>query len=162
MNKLVILGLGLLIVTNKASSQEFFELNQEQPTQVKPAIDASTSSSSISFRVAGKVNGGSVVISGPNGYHSEQKFSGSTDTISLYDAINMEALDHKLPPGRYHYRISTQVGPYKLIKDTMDNGRGDKNFIYAGKPVVHTGSFVVQGGSIQEFADVEEAKPVTW
>lgn len=162
MKKLVSLPIGLLLITSQATSQELFELEKGQPTAIRPAIEASTSSSKISFRVAGKTNGGSITISGPNGYHSEQKFMGSSDTVSLYDSKSMAAVDNKLPPGRYNYRIATQVGPFKLIKDTMDNGRGDKNYTYAGTPVVHTGSFIVKGGSIQEFEQTEEANSFTW
>ena len=162
MKKLVTLTIGLFVIANQANSQELFELEKEQPTAIKPAIEASTSSTRISFRVAGKANGGSITISGPNGYHSEQTFRGSSDTVSLYDSKNMAALDDKLPPGRYNYRIATQVGPFKLIKDTMDNGRGDKNYTYAGTPVVHEGSFVVKGGSIQKFEQSEEAESSTW
>lgn len=162
MNKFFTLGIGLFVITNQVTSQELFELEKEQPTAIKPAIEASTSSTRISFRIAGKANGGSITISGPNGYHSERKFRGSSDTVSLYESKSMETLDHELPPGRYNYRIATQIGPYKLIKDTIDNGRGDKNYTYAGTPLVHTGSFIVEGGSIKEFGDVEEADPIIW
>lgn len=161
MKKLVTL-IGLLVIANQATSQEGFDLDKEQPTAIEHPVDASFSSSGISFRIGGKASGGVITISGPNGYHSERTFRGSSETVSLYDSKSLAALDDKLPPGRYDYRIATQVGPFKLIRDTMDNGRGDKNYSYVGTPVVHTGSFVVKGGSIQEFEQIEEADSSTW
>lgn len=145
-----------VLFVGSVSSQELFELDKNLHTELKPSIETSMSSSKLSFRVLGKSQGGTVTITGPNGYNSTQKFIGSSNTIDVYDSEAMASMDYGLPSGRYFYRISTHYGASRLIKDTINNGRDDKSYTYAGEPLIYTGDFVVSNGVIQSFKEITE------
>lgn len=144
----VVLALTLLNTSTYAS--DLFELNKSQNIK-KNMIQSSKSGSMISFRVNGKNHGGTISVSGPAGFNITEKFESSSNTLNLLDKYS------KLPAGIYHYQISAHVGPLRLIKDTINNGRGENNTTYAGTPVNHSGSFTVKGGSIQQFQQLKES-----
>ncbi|MCC2606113.1 hypothetical protein [Planctobacterium marinum] len=140
----------LLLVCTSTLGSDLFELSKsEQPD--KELIKASMSSSMISFQIGTTSHGGTVSISGPDGIFMTEAFEGQSTTINLLNSLK------KLPPGRYTYTIKAHVGNLRLVQDTIDNGRGEDNFTYAGTPISHSGSFVVNSGSIQSFSQIKEA-----
>ncbi|BDX07609.1 hypothetical protein [Planctobacterium marinum] len=152
-----------LLFAGNAISGDLFELNKKGlGSQQNPTVQAKLSSTHISLNVQGASHGGTISISGPAGFAHTIEFSGSSETVNLLESDSLLAKNNQLPPGRYNYQITTHVGPLKLIRDTMNNGRGENNFTYAGKPVFHSGSFIVEGGSIKQFAQTNEPAPARW
>lgn len=131
-----------------------FELNKEKIN--KEVIQVSTSSSSISFRVNASSHTGTISVSGPNGFNIVEAFDGSSKTLNLLEKYR------RLPTGIYHYQITTHIGDLRLVKDTMNNGRGDNDFTYVGTPVNHSGSFRVNAGSIVRYNQQREASANEW
>lgn len=151
-----------ILLASNTTASDLFELNrQASDLSKKSPIQASLSSTFISFNVQGSSHGGTISISGPGGFAQTIEFSESSKTINLLDSDTLTA-NNSLPPGRYEYEITAHVGPLKLIMDTMNNGRGDNNFTYSGESVTHSGSFVVEGGGIKQFAQIQEPAPATW
>lgn len=111
----------------------------------KHLFKSSASGTSLSLRLDAKNHGGTITVSGPNGYYISESFEGSLMYLNLLDKYA------KLAPGRYEYHVTAHVGQKKLIKDNINNGRGENNFTYAGTPVSHSGSFVVEDGRVKTF-----------
>lgn len=122
---------------------------KEQMIQTKP------SGSYFTFNVKGQLNEGTISISGPNGYFINKQFKQSVNSLRLNEYENMRS-------GRYFYQITAHVGTPKLIRDTINNGRGENNFTYAGDVVKKSGSFVVKNGSIKTFMQKEEGTSSGW
>lgn len=152
-----------VFVASNTIASGLFELDRQlSDLSKKSPIQTSLSSTFISFNVQGKAHGGTISITGPGGFAQTVEFSESSETVNLLDSESLSATNNRLLPGRYEYEITTHVGPLKLIMDTINNGRGDNNFTYAGEPVTHSGSFTVEGGGIKQFAQVQEPAPATW
>lgn len=145
----------LSLICSSAMSTGLFELGKSEKP-IKELIKAATSSSMISLQIGATSHGGTISISGPDNVFITEAFEGQSLTLNLLDKLE------KLPPGRYNYTIKTHVGNLRLVQDTIDNGRGEDNFTYAGTPVSHSGSFVVNSGSIQSFAQIKEASSNEW
>ena len=137
-----------------AFASDLFELGK--PAKPKQQIQTSLNGTMVSFKVVGKSHGGIISVSGPNGFYVNETFDGTSKTINLLEKFD------KLPPGQYSYQISAHVGPLKLVRDTINNGRGDDNFTYAGTPVEYSGSFIVKSGSIQQFRQLREPATNEW
>lgn len=161
--KMFSMSFAALLMVSNAFATNLFELNKNQSeSNAQPKIQTSISSKFLSFRVPVRTHGGTVSIAGPNGYNHTVKFKGSSYSISLTDSESLKSTNNQLPAGRYYYQIDTHVGTLKLVTDNMNNGRGENNVTYAGKPLRQSGSFVVKGGSIQQFAQIQEPAPVKW
>lgn len=122
----------------------------------KQLFKSSASGTSLSLQVDAKNNGGTITIAGPNGFYITEDFKGSTMYLNLLDKYT------KLLPGRYEYHVTAHVGPKKLIRDTINNGRGENDFTYAGTPVSYNGSFVIEGGRIKEFDQSIQEQSNEW
>lgn len=151
-----------LMVSNALASDLFELKNQRLDPSKQPKIQTSLSSTFLSFQVPARAHGGTISISGPNGYNHTVTFDGSNYSLSLLDSKSLKSTNNRLPPGRYNYQIATHVGSLKLVTDTMNNGRGENNFTYAGTPLHQSGSFVIKGGSIQQFEQIQEPAPIEW
>lgn len=114
------------------------------------------SGSLLSLLLSARNHGGVITISGPEGFSLSQPFSEQSLSLNLLDSTE------RLPAGRYDYQVTAHVGALQLIQDTLDNGRGDENFTYAGTPVSISGSFVVESGSIVQYSQIKEDSYSEW
>ena len=104
---------------------------------------------SLSFTSKGVMSNISVSIAGPKGYSAQKSEQHGMPMVNLTDY-------GKLHDGLYNYELVVPVGDMVLIKDTIDNGRGENNSIYARKGIRKSGHFWVRNGSIVQFKRIKE------
>ena len=156
MKKLVLFSTAVLLIP--VSHVTGVEINRTK--QIAPDKQSlfRTQLSGSQFSLQAQVNhhGGELNIIGPDGFQLTRKITDSALTVNLSDGTKA------LSPGTYFYEISTTVGSKRLITDTINNGRGEKNHTYAGSPVKQTGRFIVADGAIVDFAQTDEVGTNEW
>jgi hypothetical protein len=133
------MGIGLVIQTTVNAK----ELNSNKVA--RPTFYGS----SISFPTKNIPRNTTLSINGPNGFHASKFSVSGMPAVDLYKNGGMK-------DGLYHYEITTAVGKSVLIKDTMNNGRGENNSHYARKGVTQSGHFRVVNGQIKNNRNSEE------
>lgn len=134
----IVIGLGLSGLAANAAT-----------TKTEPPVSAQFSGNHLSLSAKKPMRNVQVTVTGPGGYVMKK---------SQRDGLPSMFLDNKMamPDGDYYYEVSGTTGPERLIKDTIDNGRGENNFTYAGTPVKFTGHFKVRNGQVRQFRQVKE------
>ncbi len=117
----------------------------------KPQIIAAENiyGSHVSFTSKVVARNTTLSVIGPSGFHARKSTDNGIPSIDLH---NYGALKD----GLYNYEITTAVGKTLLIKDTLNNGRGENNSHYARKGVTQTGHFRVVGGQIKRYKQFKE------
>jgi hypothetical protein len=115
----------------------------------QPIATEAFNGTSVFFLASGSVNDTTVSIVGPSGF-----------SVIIHDpndipAVNLSDYD-EFRDGLYTYEITTATGPMVLVKDTIDNGRGENNSHYARKGVKQSGHFRVVNGQIKVFKQFKE------
>ncbi|MFT4929138.1 MAG: hypothetical protein ACI8WB_005268 [Phenylobacterium sp.] len=103
----------------------------------------------VAFSAKANAKNTTVSIIGPDGFHAHKFAPQGIPTIDLLSY-------GKLKNGLYQYEITSAVGKRVLIKDKLNNGRGEKNSHYARKGITQSGHFRVEGGSIKRYKNIKE------
>ena len=114
-----------------------------------PLASAAMNGTYIDFQAKQLLSNATIAIAGPNGFNLTVKGENRVPDINLLDY-------GELPDGEYNYEISATVGPKRLVKDTMNNGRGDNDFVYVGTAVYQYGHFRVVDGQIKVYRQYPE------
>ncbi|NQZ13022.1 MAG: hypothetical protein HRT35_38240 [Algicola sp.] len=123
-------------------------VNAKEPKTHKIAVPQ-FHGTSVAFSAKNNSRNTTVTISGPKGYNVSKFSEVGMPSIDLYRA-------GKLADGLYNYEITTAVGKLVLIKDTMNNGRGENDSHYARKGVTQSGHFRVVNGQIKRYKNIKE------
>ena len=105
----------------------------------------------ISFASNTSHSNSTLTISGPDGFNMSKAADVGTPSADLYQYGDLK-------DGLYHYEITTNTGPRVLIKDKINNGRGENDSHYARKGVTKSGHFWVVNGQIKTFKNVKEPR----
>ena len=105
----------------------------------------------ISFASSGNNSNSTLTISGPDGFNISKAADVGTPSLDLDQ-------NGTLKDGLYNYEITTNTGPLVLIKDKINNGRGENDSHYARKGVTKSGHFWVVNGQIKTFKNVKEPR----
>jgi hypothetical protein len=103
----------------------------------------------VSFALKNNQKNTTLSITGPNGFTASKFSENGSPKVDLYRA-------GKLADGLYNFEITTPVGKLVLIKDTINNGRGENNSHYARKGVIKSGHFRVINGQIKKYPNIKE------
>jgi hypothetical protein len=110
---------------------------------------ASFSGSSLSFSTKSVARNTSVSISGPSGF-----------TLRKFSKTGMPQIDlnqrGNLKDGLYLYEITTATGELELVKDNINNGRGDNDSHWVRKGITKSGHFRVVNGVIKQYKNSKE------
>lgn len=112
-------------------------------------VKAQFGGTQISFASIGTSSNSTLSISGPDGYNVSKATKVGTPSLDLHQHGDLK-------DGLYQYEITTNTGPLVLVKDKINNGRGDDNSHYARKGVTKSGHFWVVNGQIKKFQHVKE------
>lgn len=140
-NTLVKLSLGLAVICSLPVSAA----NIKATSIINEVIYGST----VGFTSKGTVENSLITISGPDGYFARKFSKVGIPTIDLH------SFGH-LKDGLYLYEITTSAGKLVLIKDTINNGRGENDSHYARKGVTLTGHFRMINGQVKKYKKIKE------
>lgn len=115
----------------------------------KPLVTAQLQGTHMSFSMGRAARNTSLTVAGPNGYAVHKFEENGMPSLNLRD-------HGPLKDGLYHYEIVTAVGKMVLVKDTMNNGRGEDNSRYARKGITQSGHFRVVNGQIKSYRQGKE------
>lgn len=116
----------------------------------QPLATAQLQGTYVSFQLKVAARNTTVSIVGPNGYHVSKFAKDGIPDVSLTE-------HGKLKDGLYNYEITSAIGPMKVFKDTMNNGRGQNNTVRAREGVTQSGHFRVVNGQIKKYRQTKES-----
>lgn len=140
LNIVVAIAFGILIVTSSIDSHA---------KGASKVIATQLQGTHIGFSVKGVAENTLITVSGPNQYQLRKSAKSGIPTIDLSEP-------GILVDGLYHYEITTAVGPLVLVKDVINNGRGENNSHYARQGVIHNGHFRIVNGQIKKYKSLKE------
>jgi hypothetical protein len=124
---------------------------QAKTIDKSPAVSVQLHGNYVALSSSLSIKNGMLRVVGPNGYSAQKVKQDGLPSLYLDQHLN-----GSLPDGDYAYEFIGMTGPYRLVKDTINNGRGEKNFTYAGTPVKKSGHFKVVNGQIKIFRNIKE------
>lgn len=124
---------------------------QAAPVDKNPAVSVQLHGNYVALSSSLTIKNGMLKIAGPDGYFAQEFKEDGLPSLYLD-----QALTGSLPDGDYNYEFIGMTGPYRLVRDTINNGRGENDFTYAGTPVKKSGHFKVVNGQIKIFRNIKE------
>ena len=144
-----------IVITNALLAVVLSVCAQAKEIEAQPIAFEQFSGSSIGFSSKMALKNTTLKISGPSDFYVYKAAEHGMPSIDLHQRGGLK-------DGLYQYEITTSAGPLVLVKDNINNGRGDNNQHYAAKGVTQSGHFRVVGGQIKRYRQLKEPVSAAW